>query len=80
MWHLRTRLGVFWLVEQSGSDIGKVFRLGFDDLELGVYKHAQDAVKDVCEQSTGHLTWDCSSNVRVPKKIKDWRKGEPDTW
>ena len=79
MWHLRTRLGVFWVVEQSG-DMGNLYRLGLDDTELGVYKEAQDAVRDVCEQSTGHLNWDCSSNIRVPKAIGEWRQGEPDGW
>ncbi len=79
MWHLRTRLGVFWVVEQR-SDTGQVFRLCLDDLELGVYKDAQEAVKDVCEQSTGHLNWDCSSNIRAPKMINDWREGEPAGW
>lgn len=79
MWHLRTKLGVFWVVE-SPSDVGQVYRLGLDDTELGVYKDAQEAVRDVCEQSTGHLTWDCSSNVRVPKVIGEWREGEPENW
>ena len=79
MWHLRTKQGVFWVIEHVSDGAG-VFRLGIDDLELGTYKDPKDAIKDVCEQVTGHLQWDCQTSIKAPKDIADWRSGQPEDW
>ncbi len=83
MWHLRTKLGVFWLVETNSSDAGpqnQKYFLGVDDHELGVYDNASKAAKDVHDQETGFFRWDCQSTVKIPEDISNWSKGEPEEW
>jgi hypothetical protein len=79
MWYLKTKLGTFWLVE-TDSDIKDRYFLGINDQELGSYNNADIAVKDVYEQTTGYLKWDCQAKIKVPESISQWNQGEPENW
>lgn len=81
MWHLKTRLGTFWVVEEGVEDTkeGKYF-LGINDEELGAYSDANSAAKDVHDQSTGYFNWDCQSKIKAPDDLQDWVEGEPENW
>lgn len=76
MWHLKTKYGTFWLVKGHVKE----YHLGVNDVSLGIYRNAKDAIKDVSEQNTGHFYWDCQSKVSIPKEISLWAKGEPIDW
>lgn len=78
MWHLKTRLGVFWVVPMSSSE--NKFLLGVNDEELGLYTDVERAAKDVHDQATGCLKWDIQSTVRAPEHIREWAEGEPKSW
>ena len=78
MWHLKTRLGVFWVVPMSSSE--NKFLLGVNDEELGLYTDVERAAKDVHDQATGFLKWDIQSTVRAPEQIREWAEGEPKSW
>lgn len=77
MWHLRTKQGTFWVIE--AEDTNK-YVLGVDDDELGVYEDADAAAKEVHDQTTGHLAWDCESHVTAPDHVANWSMGEPNSW
>ena len=77
MWHLKTRMGTFWVVE---TDEPNHYCLGVDNDKLGDYEDAELAAKDVLEQSTGYFEWDCQSRVKVPEDLAHWTKGQPDGW
>jgi hypothetical protein len=78
MWHLKTRLGVFWVVPISSSE--KKFLLGVNDEELGIYTDIEQAAKDVHDQATGFLRWDVQPIARAPERIAEWAQGEPKSW
>lgn len=79
MWHLKTKLGTFWLVESEGTE-SKKFLFGVDDHELGTYTDVAAAAKDVYQQATGFLQWDSQSKVRAPTNIEQWNTGLPEGW
>lgn len=78
MWHLKTRLGVFWVAPLS--DTPNKYYLGVDDHELGLYTDVERAAKDVHDQATGFLKWDLEPQVKAPEHIAQWKKGEPKEW
>jgi len=78
MWHLRTRLGVFWVVPISESM--HQYYLGIDDQELGIYADAEQAARDVHEQTTGFFEWDMEPRAQAPEHINQWVEGEPKNW
>ena len=78
MWHLKTRLGVFWVVPLSSRK--NEFRLGVNDEELGFYTSLDQAAKDVHDQATGYFLWDCQSRVKAPDHVSNWVEGEPENW
>lgn len=79
MWHLRTPLGVFWVVPGHNTTFGQYY-LGINHEELGCYPNAEKAAHDVYNQVTGYLKWDTASRVSVPEHITDWVEGEPMNW
>lgn len=79
MWHLKTKLGTFWVVETNNETNERYF-LGINDQELGAYNDLETAAKDVYEQSTGYLQWDSQAKVKVPESISQWAEGDPETW
>lgn len=78
MWHLKTKLGVFWVVPVSSYK--NEFRLGVNDEELGFYTSLDQAAKDVHDQATGFLKWDMQPVARAPEHIAEWVEGEPRGW
>ena len=77
MWHLRTRQGTFWVIESPKTH---KYVLGVDDDELGLYDDAEAAAKDVLNQTTGYLPWDCQSHIKAPQHVSSWSPGEPENW
>jgi hypothetical protein len=77
MWHHKTKLGTFWIVESEESH---EYYLGMDSDSLGCYKRIEDAIKDIREQSTGQLKWDESRPKEVPTDVHEWVEGEPENW
>lgn len=78
MWHLKTRLGTFWvipLLEEQNKYI-----LGINDDELALYTDVEQAAKDVHDQATGFLKWDTQPQVKAPEHINEWVEGEPQDW
>ena len=85
IWHLKTRLGTFWVMEDelnacSDDDGDKKYYLGVDDVELAPYTDAEQAARDVYEQATGYFKWDCQSKINVPSDLSKWAQGSPDGW
>lgn len=78
MWHLKTRLGTFWVIPLA--DVANKFYLGVNEQELGVYNEAEQAARDVHDQLTGYYRWDCQPRVRAPEHIAQWAEGEPQNW
>ncbi len=79
MWHLKTKLGTFWLVE-ANNDTEDRYLLGINDQELGAYDNIELAAHDVYEQATGYLQWDCQAKIKVPNNISQWIEGTPENW
>lgn len=77
MWHHKTKLGTFWIVE---SEENHEYYLGMDDNTLAHYKKLEDAINDIKKQETGHLRWDMSRNSAIPEDISEWDDGEPENW
>lgn len=77
MWHLRTKQGTFWVIETPDTH---KYVLGVDNDELGVYDDANQAAKEVYDQTTGHLAWDSESHVTAPQQVTNWSSGEPTNW
>jgi len=78
MWHLKTKLGTFWvlpLAEKKGR-----FVLGLNDEELSFYTDTEQAARAVHDQSTGCLKWDIASRPTAPEHITEWVEGEPKEW
>lgn len=78
MWHLKTKLGIFWVAPVS--DTPHKYYLGLDDHELGLYTEAEQAARDVHDQATGYLKWDVQKQVNAPEHITEWKEGEPKDW
>ncbi len=78
MWHLKTRLGVFWVVPVQEAK--NKYILGINDEELAFYTDIEQAAKDVHDQTTGFLRWDSQSSVKAPEHITEWIEGEPKEW
>jgi hypothetical protein len=77
MWHHKTKLGNFWIVE---SEENHEFYIGLDDEALGHYKRLEDAIRDIRQQRTGSYRWDVAKNAAVPEDVTEWEEGEPDYW
>lgn len=87
MWHLKTKVGVFWVTPIPENDVNSYkkkknskYFLGINDQELGIYTDAEEAARDVHEQRTGFYKWDCSSRINAPEHINEWVLGEPNDW
>jgi hypothetical protein len=80
MWHLKTKLGVFWVAPSVEKASSKKYYLGVNDQELGAYSDAELAARDVHNQCTGYFSWDSQPKVRVPEHITEWVEGEPKDW
>lgn len=78
MWHLKTKLGIFWVIPIS--DVENKYFLGVNDDPLCEYRNAEEAAKDVYNQSTGYYKWDSQPKVKVPEHINEWLEGEPRDW
>jgi hypothetical protein len=80
MWHLKTRLGVFWVAPVFDSP--NQYYLGINDEELGKYPNAEEAAQDVHNQVTGFMKWDTESKskIKAPEHIEGWIAGEPKAW
>lgn len=78
MWHLKTKVGLFWVAPVA--DLKDKYFLGINDQELGIYPDADQAAKDVHDQRTGYLSWDSQSRIKAPEHIFDWSEGEPKEW
>jgi hypothetical protein len=76
MWHLKTKHGTFWLLKGERNR----YHLGINNLNLGVYKDTDTAIKDVSDQNTGYLRWDSQSRISIPRHIEQWSAGEPADW
>lgn len=77
MWHHKTKIGTFWIVE---SEDHHEYYLGFDEDSLGKYQRIEDAIHDIQAHETGELKWDLSSIANIPERITEWQEGEPDNW
>lgn len=51
-----------------------------NDDPLCEYRNAEEAAKDVYNQSTGYYKWDSQPKVKVPEHINEWLEGEPRDW
>lgn len=85
MWHLKTKLGTFWIVSEEESHdkapgTANRYYLGMDDATIRAYDALQDAVKDVYNHTTGELHWDVDTHIKVPEEITSWQEGEPEVW
>lgn len=78
MWHVKTKLGTFWIVESDEQ--AQKYYLGCEDEDLGSYDSVLNAVQDVCNHETGRLEWDEQISVKVPENIEDWDEGPPEGW
>lgn len=77
MWHLQTKQGTFWVVESPDT---QKYVLGVGTDELGVYSKADDAAREVHDQTTGFFPWDAESHVQAPDHVSNWIEGEPNNW
>lgn len=78
MWHLKTKMGTFWILPLR--DAKHPYVLGVNDDELAFYTDIEKAAKDVHDQATGFLRWDTERAVKVPEHISEWANGEPQEW
>lgn len=77
MWHLKTQVGTFWILNNPSSE---KFLLGCDDEDLGEYTSLENAVGDLKNQETGFLKWDEQLRVKAPDNIEQWEQGIPEHW
>ena len=77
MWHHKTKVGTFWIVE---SDEDHEYYLGFDGDSLGHYKRLDEAIKHINEHETGEMKWDMSNLSDLPTDLAAWQEGEPENW
>lgn len=85
MWHFKTKLGTFWIVQPQENEAGvssddKRCYLGMDDTTIRAYGDIQDAVEDVYNHTTGEIQWDVDTRIKVPADIHQWQEGEPEIW
>jgi hypothetical protein len=88
MWHLKTKLGTFWIVSSQESDDRSAnagqereqYYLGMDDDTIRAYGDAQEAIKDICNHTTGEIKWDVDTRIKVPADLALWQEGEPEEW
>jgi len=78
MWHLKTKLGIFWVIPVS--EVASKYYLGVNDTPLAEYRNAEQAARDVYSQATGYFKWDCEARVKAPEHLHDWQEGEPRDW
>lgn len=78
MWHLKTNMGVFWVIPVA-EKLSKYY-LGVNDQALGEYRDAAQAAKDVRDQATGYFKWDSQARIKVPEDINEWQEGAPKDW
>ncbi len=78
MWHLKTKLGTFWIVKDESKD--QSFFLGCEDEDLGQYKTIDSVLDDIHKRETGYLEWDEQSTLKVPKALSEWEQGAPEYW
>jgi hypothetical protein len=79
MWHLKTKLGTFWIVQPEENQDKRCY-LGMDDTTIRAYSDVQDAIEDVCNHTTGEINWDVDTRIKVPSDIHLWQEGEPEVW
>ena len=77
MWHHKTRLGTFWIVE---SEQNHQYYVGMDDDSIGIYQRLEDAIHVIKDHETGNPKWDLSRRIEVPEDIHQWDEGEPEYW
>ncbi len=77
MWHHKTKVGTFWIVESEDTH---EYYLGFDGDSLGQYKRLEEAIKHINEHETGEMKWDMSTLSDLPEDLSAWQDGEPDNW
>ena len=80
MWHLKTRLGTFWVMESEDPKSSDKFLLGIDDDELAEFSSADDAAEHVYAQETGFYKWDCLAKHKAPPSLAQWETGAPEDW
>ena len=80
MWHLKTRLGTFWIIPAEELDVVGKYVLGIDHDTLGVYTDPNLAVGDVQQYRTGLLAWDERPGVRRAPDLSAWCPGLPEKW
>ncbi len=80
MWHLKTRLGTFWIIPADELDQAGNYVLGLDDDTLGIYTDPHTAVQVVQRYETGCLAWDERPAIRMPPDLVAWRSGLPEQW
>jgi hypothetical protein len=76
MWHYKTKLGTFWILDRSSED----YLLGFEEEFLKSYQDPELAMRDVASQETGCIAWDMTNKVKLPKESRDWVQGQPREW
>lgn len=77
MWHHKTKVGTFWIVE---SDKNHEYTLGFDNETLGCYNQLERVITDIKSHETGNLKWDMSEVTTIPEDMHHWSEGEPENW
>ena len=81
MWHLKTKLGTFWIIPTKlDSTPVTSCQLGIDDDPLGEYDSPEQAVSEVHARNTGYLKWDTQTKIRIPEALSAWRHGQPAEW
>ena len=80
MWYLKTKLGLFWIVESDEPMASPQYTLGMDDDSLGFYQSVEAAIQDVCDHKTGAIKWDASLRADAPHDVSGWVQGQPESW
>lgn len=76
MWHHKSKLGTFWIVESEDH----LYHLGIDEESLGIYRRIEEAIQVIRAQETGHLKWDLAQRAEIPEDVHEWVEGEPENW
>ncbi|MES2212572.1 MAG: hypothetical protein V4490_05480 [Pseudomonadota bacterium] len=80
MWHLKTRLGTFWIIPADEPEAAGGYVVGLDNDTLGIYTDPNLAVGDVQQYRTGLLAWDERPGVRGAPDLTAWQPGLPEKW
>lgn len=78
MFHMKNRIGTFWILEPEAS--GEKYVLGCNNDTIGEYNSLDEAVLSVVAHDTGYIEWDMAEKVKVPKSLEEWQQGEPEDW